>query len=193
MRKSLIVISGPSGAGKTTIIKRILSDPELKDKIMFSVSHTTRKKRKGEKEGEDYFFVSEKEFREMIEKGEFLEWAEVHGNLYGTHKNNIEKAEEENKILLLDIDVQGAEKIREKMKEKAVFVFIRPSSIEELKKRLISRGDTPEKEIEKRIKDAQKEIEEEKKFDFVIINDNLEHAVNELKEIAKKVISENQK
>jgi guanylate kinase len=189
-RVELVVISGPSGAGKTTIIKKLFEDESLKDKLMFSVSHTTRKKREGEVEGQDYFFVSEEEFMRMVEKGEFIEWAKVHGNLYGTSYENIKLAQKSGKLLILDIDVQGAEKIREKMGDSAIFIFIKPPNLCELKKRLESRGDT--KDIETRINNAKKELEYEKKFDYSIINENLEKSVLQLKEIIKKILSDEQ-
>ncbi|MFZ8803388.1 MAG: guanylate kinase [Candidatus Calescibacterium sp.] len=186
---NLIVISGPSGVGKTTIIKKILQDPELKDKLMFSVSHTTRKKREGEVEGQDYFFVSEEEFMRMVERGEFIEWAKVHGHLYGTSYENIKLAQKSGKLLILDIDVQGAEKVREKKGDSAIFIFIKPPNLDELKKRLELRGDT--KDIETRINNAKKELEFEKKFDYSIVNENLEKAVLQVKEIIKKFINNN--
>jgi|UPI0003B7453C guanylate kinase len=185
---NLIVISGPSGVGKTTIIRNILQDTELKDKIMFSVSHTTREKREGEVDGQDYFFVSEEEFKRMIEKDEFIEWAKVHGHLYGTSYKNIELAQKSGKLLILDIDVQGAEKIREKMRDSAIFIFIKPPSIEELKRRLVSRGDT--KDIELRINNVRKELEYEAKFDLSIVNENLEETVAQLKKIIKNLLNE---
>jgi guanylate kinase len=189
-RVELVVISGPSGAGKTTIIKKLFEDESLKDKLMFSVSHTTRKKREGEVEGQDYFFVSEEEFMKMVEKGEFIEWAKVHGNLYGTSYENIKLAQKLGKLLILDIDVQGAEKIREKMGDSTIFIFIKPPNLGELKKRLELRGDT--KNIETRINNAKKELEYEKKFDYSIVNENLEKAVSQLKEIIKKILSDEQ-
>jgi guanylate kinase len=187
-RVELVVISGPSGAGKTTIIKKLFEDESLKDKLMFSVSHTTRKKREGEVEGQDYFFVSEEEFMRMVEKGEFIEWAKVHGNLYGTSYENIKLAQKLGKLLILDIDVQGAEKIREKMGDSTIFIFIKPPNLGELKKRLELRGDT--KDIETRINNAKKELEYEKKFDYSIVNENLEKALSQLKEIIKKILSD---
>jgi guanylate kinase len=186
---NLIVISGPSGVGKTTIIKKILQDSELKDKLMFSVSHTTRKKREGEVEGQDYFFVSEEEFMRMVERGEFIEWAKVHGHLYGTSYENIKLAQKSGKLLILDIDVQGAEKVREKKGDSAIFIFIKPPNLDELKKRLELRGDT--KDIETRINNAKKELEFEKKFDYSIVNENLEKAVLQVKEIIKKFANNN--
>lgn len=126
----------------------------------------------------------------MVEKGEFIEWAKVHGNLYGTSYENIKLAQKSGKLLILDIDVQGAEKIREKMGDSAIFIFIKPPNLDELKKRLESRGDT--KDIETRINNAKKELEYEKKFDYSIINENLEKSVLQLKEIIKKILSDEQ-
>ncbi|MCX7733919.1 MAG: guanylate kinase [bacterium] len=184
-----IVISGPSGVGKTTLINKILSDADLKDKLMFSVSFTTREKRKNEIEGKDYFFVSREKFENMIKNDEFLEWALVHGNFYGTPKSNIQKATEDKKILLLDVDVQGARSIKEKLGKESFLIFIKPPSIEELKRRIIMRKDT--KDAEKRLQRAIDEISKAHMFDYVIVNDNLEKAFEEIKRVIKEAISKN--
>lgn len=184
-----IVISGPSGVGKTTIIRRILEDHKLKDKILFSVSYTTREKRPKEVEGRDYFFVSKEDFYNLVKSDQMLEWAEVHGNLYGTPKSNLHNALNQGKLLLLDIDVQGAEKIKEKLGDECLLIFIKPPSLEELKKRIIQRKDT--KDVERRIKNAQEEMEKSNIFDFVIVNDDLEEAIIKVKEIIIRSIEKN--
>ncbi len=187
MRPEVVVLTGPSGVGKSTLIHKILKDEEIAKKLMFSVSHTTRERRKGERNGRDYYFVSKQEFMEMVKKGEFLEWAKVHNNLYGTHIKNLTEAKKKNKILLLDIDVQGAKKLKRKLgKSKTLLIFIRPPSMKELRKRLIKRADTTDIVI--RLKNAKREIKEMKKFDFVVTNDKITKALAELKKIIKSAI-----
>lgn len=181
-----IVISGPSGVGKTTIIKKLLEDEKLKNKLLFSVSYTTREKRANEIEGKDYFFVSKEKFLRLIESGEMLEWAEVHGNMYGTPKANLYEALRQNRILLLDVDVQGAEAIKQKIGKECILIFIKPPSIKELKRRITQRKDT--KDIERRIKKAKEEIEKSNIFDFVVLNDDLEKATEEIRKIIEGVI-----
>lgn len=174
----LIVITGPSGCGKSTLAGRMLSEVE---NLEFSVSYTTRKKRETEREGKDYHFVSEDNFKMMIRDDMFIEWAVVHGNHYGTTK----KALEEKKAggdLLLDIDVQGAKQVREKI-EGAVFVFILPPLFPVLKKRLEQRAQDSPPVIEKRLEKAREEIKSYREFDYVVINDVLDLAVEELKSI----------
>ena len=174
----IFVISGPSGCGKSTLVKRVLGD--IKD-IKFSVSYTTREKKKSEKEGEDYYFVSINKFKSMIEDNKFVEWAIVHGNYYGTSRREIEKKSTRNN-LLLDIDVQGAQMARERFK-KAVFIFIFPPGIQELKNRLEKRERESLEDIQKRLITAQKEIRSYANFDYIIINDKLDTAVLDLKSI----------
>lgn len=174
----LFVITGPSGCGKSTLAGRVL---EELDNIDFSVSYTTRKKRNSEEEGKDYYFVSEGEFKRMIEDMKLVEWAVVHGNYYGTSKRELEKKATKGDILL-DIDVQGAHQIKEKFK-KTVFVFIMPPLYLELKKRLKKRGEESPESINERLDVAKKEIRHYHHFDYIIINDLLEKAVEELKSI----------
>ena len=173
----IFVITGPSGCGKSTLVKHVL---EMLDDVEFSVSHTTRTKRNGEVEGKDYYFVSKEEFEQMIRKGKLLEWALVHGQHYGTSKRELEK--KSGKDLLLDIDVQGAEQVKDRFK-KAVFVFILPPVFKELRRRLEKRGDMNPAAIRKRLDTAKKEIRYYSMFDCLIINDKLEQAVEELKAI----------
>lgn len=174
----LFVITGPSGSGKSTLVRRVLA--ELND-VEFSVSHTTRKKREPEVEGKDYYFVSKEEFEMMVKRDRFVEWAVVHGSYYGTSKREIAKKESEID-LLLDIDVQGARQIKQKIK-KAVFIFVLPPAFQELKKRLEKRGQEDAAAIRKRLEVARKEIKQYAKFDCVIINDDLDTAVLNLKSI----------
>jgi len=175
----VFVISGPSGSGKTTLWKRLLE--EFKD-ITRSVSVTTRPPRGKEKNGRDYTFVSEKKFLKMIEKGEFLEWALVHNHYYGTPRKNIEIAKKKGIDIILEIDVQGAMKIK-KSGIKAVFIFIAPPSIKALKNRLKKRGDVSEEEIRSRIEIAKKEMSYISEYDYLIINKDINSAYNHLKSI----------
>jgi len=174
----LFVITGPSGCGKSTLAGRVL---EELDNIDFSVSYTTRKKRNSEEEGKDYYFVPEGEFKRMMEDMKLVEWAVVHGNYYGTSKRELEKKATKGDILL-DIDVQGAHQIKEKFK-KTVFIFIMPPLYLELKKRLKKRGEESPESINERLDVAKKEIRHYHYFDYIIINDLLEKAVEELKSI----------
>ena len=174
----LIVITGPSGCGKSTLANRMLVELE---NVAFSVSYTTRKKRNTEIEGKDYYFISTDRFERMIRDGKFVEWAMVHGNHYGTSKSELEK-----KVaggdLLLDIDVQGAEQIKGKHKE-ATFVFILPPLFPELRKRLEKRGQDSLPIIRKRLEVAREEIKHYQEFDYIVINDELDKAVEELKSV----------
>jgi len=174
----LFVITGPSGCGKTTLVRQVMEN--VKD-VQFSVSHTTRKKRNSEKEGRDYYFVSKPEFEQMIKEGKLAEWTVIHGNHYGTSKREIEKKGILGD-LLLDIDVQGAEQIKSKLK-RGVFIFILPPLFEELKTRLEERGQESPDSIKKRLEVARKDIRFYPDFDYIIINDELKKAVNELEAI----------
>jgi len=178
MRNLVFIITGPSGVGKSTIIKLLLNS--LPD-VHFSVSYTTRPPRPNEENGVDYYFVSQDEFESMIKKDKFIEWAEVHGFLYGTSYSEIEKAFTEGKDLILDVDIQGAGAIKRKITD-AVTVFVLPPSWEALKERLYLRENNKEV-VEKRLKRAKEELKEWKNFDYVIINDNLKRAVTELSSI----------
>jgi guanylate kinase len=174
----LYVVSGPSGCGKSTLVRLVMREVEG---LEFSVSHTTRKKRETEKEGEDYYFVSEDEFQELIDGNLFIEWAVVHGHFYGTSRREIERKAVQ-QSLILDIDVQGAQQVREKHK-KAIFIFALPPRYPELKKRLEKRGQDSPQAIKKRLEMAKKEIRSYPMFDYIIINDKLEDAAEELKSI----------
>ncbi len=183
MRRGLVlVVSAPSGAGKTTLCQKLLAaDPE----ISFSVSYTTRKPRPREKNGEDYFFVDQDTFEKMIEEGAFLEWAKVYDHYYGTAKAQVEEAISQGRDILLDIDVQGAFQVREKLGRDAVLVFILPPSLTELERRLRSRGTEDEETIKRRLSFARQEIARAKEFDYLVCNQELARAFDELWSILK--------
>jgi guanylate kinase len=171
-----LVLSAPSGAGKTTIARR-LRDRRLD--VVFSVSATTRPPREGERDGVDYHFVGEDEFRRMIGAGELIEWAQVHGAFYGTPLANVRQAQEHGRYLVLDIDVQGARLIRAAVPE-AVHVFILPPSGRALVERLIGRGSEDDARVQRRLRNALAEIETAASFDHVVVNDDLEAAVEDV-------------
>lgn len=173
----VVIVSAPSGAGKSTICARVLKRiPEA----MYSVSVTTRRPRRGEIHGKSYFFVDEKHFRRLIADGKLLEWARVHGHYYGTPRDFIVENVARGKILMLDIDVQGAMKIKRGRLANAVYVFIMTPTFEILKKRLIGRGLDAEEVIRVRLKNARKELEYLDKYDYLIINDEVDAAVGKL-------------
>lgn len=184
----IIVVAGPSGCGKSTLIKRLMKEiPSLS----FSVSHTTRPIRDGEEEGIDYHFIDGDKFQEMIEKKEFVEWANVHGKLYGTSFAELNRFEETSgKHLVLDIDVQGAMALKDR-KQEAKYIFIKPPSIEELKKRLEKRQSENEESLKLRVWNAKREIEYAQQFDNVIVNDELEKAYSEFKTVIEDYINNN--
>lgn len=181
----LIVISGPSGSGKGTIIKEVLKKmPEL----IYSVSYTTRPRREGEVDGKDYFFIDREKFEDLIKKEFFIEWAKVYDYYYGTSKEFVLEKLRNGKDVILEIEIQGARKIREIYDKKdVVFIFISPPDFEELKKRILNRkrGES-EEEINKRLSFAKEELEESKKYDYVVINDNIDRAVRRVINIIKK-------
>ena len=177
---NLFIVSAPSGTGKTTILKRIISEME---NIMFSVSHTTRPPRPSEKEGVDYYFVEKDAFQKMQEQDLFHEWAEVHGNLYGTSRNAVQEIIDQGQDIILDIDVQGGLQAMDKVGDKGIYIFILPPSLQELEKRLVNRGTESESVIATRLKNAQGEISVMEKYDYVIVNDSVAEAVEVLKSI----------
>ena len=181
-RGDLFIVSSPSGAGKTTLIHRVLQDPRIGGSLHFSVSHTTRPPRVGERTGVEYHFVDEAAFRAIETRGGFLEWAVVHGNLYGTSREEVEPRLESGVDVLLDIDVQGARQVRSHVPE-AVKVIVFPPSREVLEKRLKARGSDAPDVILRRLAAARKEMEEWGEFDYAIINEDLEAAVDELRSI----------
>jgi len=180
-RGFLVVFSAPSGAGKSTIVREILKRSPVPGMVL-SVSATTRPKRPGEQEGKDYYFLSEEEFRERIRKGEFVEWAQVHGYLYGTLRTTVKEALERGKVLLLEIDVQGARQVRRAFPD-SVLVFVAPPSLEILGERLRARGRDPEEEIQRRLEVAPRELSEAENYDYIVVNRELEEAVKTVEAI----------
>ena len=174
---SIIVISGPSGCGKSSLLKEVY---KYIDNYYFSISTTTRQIRDGESNGIDYHFVSKEEFEKDIEAGNFLEWAQVHGNYYGTSLKLITEALELKKIVIFDIDVQGHDIVREKLDAITTSVFITTPSLDELSNRLTSRATDTDEVINNRIKNSKIEIQKIHKYDYFIINDNLELASKQL-------------
>jgi guanylate kinase len=185
-RGSLYVISGPSGSGKSSLANWALEEIP---KLRFSVSHTTRKPRPGEQNSVEYFFVSEEEFKEVVQEGGFMEYARVFGYYYGTSETNVETLRQAGFDLLLDIDVQGARQVLEAHPE-AVLIFVFPPSLEELTRRLRDRNLDDESAITKRLSIAKEEINSYRSYQYVIINEDYEKSVNELKSILQDVGSD---
>jgi guanylate kinase len=178
MTGKMLVISGPSGSGKTTICKRLLQDP----RVVFSISATTRKIRPGEVDGRDYHFLAVEDFRAKVEAGEFIEWAEVFGNLYGTLRTPLREALAKDQVYLLEIDVQGALQLKA-IGEPGVYVFIAPPDFDELRRRLSARNTETPEVLERRLEKAHYEYQERTKYDHVVVNDDLERAVLEVRQI----------
>ena len=173
------IISAPSGAGKTTVLKGVMR--ELPD-VAFSVSYTTRARRQGEKEGVDYHFISRDEFQTMAQKGAFAEWTEAHGNYYGTSKAFLDGCLARGVEVILDIDTQGAEQIHEKY-PRGVSIFILPPGLADLKERLTQRGSESQEMIDLRLRNAAREIERIDQYDYVVVNEDIEEAVERIKSI----------
>ncbi len=184
----VIVLSAPSGSGKTSIVKFLLGKfPRL----YFSISATTREKRRNEKNGKDYYFLSIKEFKNKIKENLFLEWEEVYKNqFYGTLKEEVEAEKSKGRVIIFDIDVEGGIKIKNYFKKNCLSIFIMPPNLEELEKRLIKRDSEKKEDIMKRIKKAKKEMKRKKLFDTTIINDNFKIAcsqtLNAIKDFTKE-------
>jgi guanylate kinase len=172
----LIVVSSPSGGGKGTLIDRVL---KTVPGVSYSVSYTTRLPRAGEQDGREYFFVTVDAFKEMIARGEFLEWADVYGQLYGTSRDQVERERATGRDIILEIDVQGAESVRGLIDD-AVTVFILPPSFELLKNRLVARGTDSPEALERRLRGAPAEVEKYKDFQYVILNDDINRASAQL-------------
>ena len=179
----VFVISAPSGAGKTTIMKKLLKDKKLK--LKYSVSCTTRHPRKGEKNGRDYFFLSKEKFEKKIKKGDFLEYANVYGHYYGTDRDVVENILNKGYNALIDVDTKGAAKLMKNKKFKANYIFILPPSMRELRKRLSKRKTESKEEFERRIKEASKEIKKAKRYDYCVINKDIKKAVDDVSAIMR--------
>lgn len=176
---NLFVVAAPSGAGKSSLVKALL---ELDAKLMVSISHTTRAPRGQEQDGREYWFISEAEFRQMIENGAFFEWAEVHGNLYGTSRHAIEDRMAAGEDVVLEIDWQGALQIKQ-LFPNAVLIFILPPSYDELRQRLRRRGEDQPQVIEQRMVNAREEVAQARFFDYIVVNALFETALFDLKAI----------
>jgi guanylate kinase len=178
---TVFIISAPSGSGKSTLVHRLLASDH---KLVFSISYTTRVARPQERDGVDYNFISRKDFETRVAKGEFLEHADVFGNYYGTHASFLERAHSEGKDLVLDIDVQGARQLKVRLPE-AVSIFVLPPSRDILEQRLRSRSQDTEEEIQRRLKGAAEEVRNYKQYDYVLINREIEPAVEQLESIVQ--------
>ena len=178
-RGSLFIVSAPSGAGKTTLCRQLV---ETLPNLGFSVSFTTRRPRPGEVNDRDYTFISREDFRSKADQGEFIEWAEVHGEFYGTSKKRVEALLAEGNDVILDIDTQGAMQIKRKFHD-GIYIFVLPPSLQILRERLETRMTDSEQEIDRRFKRATDEIKTYREYDYVIMNDNLDDAVRKFKAI----------
>ena len=179
---AVLVLSGPSGAGKSSLIHKVMDDL---GKCYFSISTTTRPIREGEVDGVDYYFVDEEEFKREIEEDQFLEYAIVHGNYYGTSIKPVKKALSEGKLVIFDIDVQGNSAINSRLGDITTSVFITPPTLSELKRRLENRHTDTQEVIERRVKMARREIQRVSEYEYLLINDDLDVAADKLRLIAK--------
>ncbi len=177
----VFIISAPSGSGKSTLVKRLLRDV---DGLLFSISYTTRALRGHERPGESYHFISREEFEARIGRDEFLEWAQVFGNYYGTHRSVLDQARAEGRDLVLDIDVQGARQLKFKVPD-AVTIFVLAPSREELEERLRARSEDAEEVIQRRLREAAREIRDYTAYDYVLVNEDLEESADTLASIVK--------
>lgn len=184
----LIVFSAPSGSGKTTIVRHLLEQTDLP--LTFSISATTRAPRGAEKEGEDYYFLSQEAFKNKIEKGEFLEYEEVYpGLFYGTLASEVKRLWNENKAVLFDIDVMGGISIKKSFPAETLTVFVQPPSIKTLEERLRSRNTDSEETLKIRLSKAQQELDQAQSFDEIVINDNLSTALSQTEELVRSFLS----
>ena len=185
MPGKMIVICAPSGTGKSTLINRLKADhPDLE----WSVSCTTRPIRKGEVDGKDYHFIKVEVFEDQIKQDQFIEWAKVHSNYYGTSKIFVSKGLSENKKLLFDLDVQGADAMKRIYGNEAHVIFIEPPSVEELEKRLRARGTDHDHVIVERIENARRELARKHDYDYLVLNDDVDVAYSELKAAVERIL-----
>ena len=175
-RGRMLLISGPSGCGKSTICRRLLEDP----RVVFSVSATTRPPRAGEVDGKDYHFLTKQDFRARIEAGDFIEYADVYGNLYGTLRAPMREALAAGQVYLIEIDVQGALQLKD-LEVPGTYVFVAPPSFEVLGERLAGRGTETPEILERRLRKAEDEYRERHRYDHIVINDDLDRAVGEIR------------
>ena len=175
---TMLVISGPSGCGKSSICRRLIED----ERVEFSVSATTRTMRKGEVDGRDYHFMLPEEFRKRIAGGEFIEYAQVHGNLYGTPREQMEKALAAGRVYLVEIDVQGALQLMG-LEIPGLYIFVTPPTFEELRRRLEGRGTDKPDVVKRRLEKAEDEYREKDKYDHIVVNDVLEDAIAEVRRL----------
>ena len=180
----LVVISAPSGGGKTTIIRKVLENRDTD--FRYSISVTTRPRRINEQNGKDYYFIDAKTFEQKIRAGEFVEWAEVHGYYYATPKKPLDQWLEEGKIVFLDLDVQGGLEIKKKYRDAAVLIFVKPPSRQSLVERLKNRKTESDEQITKRLERFPVEMEQAKHYDYKIVNEDLEDTVKEVLRIVQK-------
>lgn len=180
----MIVVSGPSGAGKSTLIRAALD--ALPDHLAYSVSATTREPRDGEVNGRDYIFLSRDEFERWIEEGDFLEWAEYSGNLYGTPEHRVEELLESGLSVILEIELQGARQVRRKRPD-AVMVFVRAPSLDETRRRLTDRATETDEALERRMRTALKEVAAREEFDYEIVNSDVEESTREIVDLLRRI------
>lgn len=183
----LIIVVAPSGSGKTTIARRLLEEV---DRVRFSVSATTRPARPGEKHGVDYFFLSEEEFDRKIDEGDFLEWEFYNDKRYGTLRSEVDKLMEKGYFPLLDVEVKGALNVKSMYGGRSLAVFIQPPSLEELERRLVKRGTEDERTLASRLDLAKKEMQYANRFDYIVVNDELEEAFRQVKQIVELFIAD---
>jgi len=183
----LIIITAPSGAGKTSITRHLLNT--FPDRLSFSVSAATRRPRANEKNGRDYYFITQDEFKEKIQNGEFIEWEMVYeGKYYGTLKSELQKSWSENKVPLLDIDVKGAIHVKQQFSSSSLSLFIEPPSIDELKNRLLSRGTETIESLQARVNKASYELSFKDHFNYNILNDELQRAFREAEQLVRQFL-----
>ena len=179
----LVVISAPSGGGKTTVIRRVLASGN--GNFKYSISATTRRIRAGEVDGQDYYFLSLEGFKDKKEQGEFVEWAEVHGNYYATPRKPIEKWLNKGKTVFLDLDVNGGLEVKKYFNDSALLIFIKPPSVESLVQRLRGRKTETQHEIDKRLKRVPEEMHKSQRYDYQILNEDLDNTKTEILEIIR--------